>query len=226
MARRVEQRVSAALAWRRGSVAALALPGALILTGSLTLAAGLVALGLAISLLVAAQLRLRALLRQGVLNSQLNDLPVMTRYSKHLCSARRRHRLATAMRRTALDSHRAQGRDVVQWDRVRRVATELHALAEELDGASWVDPRTMLEIELLLCDGRLSPLLNPRISDAETDSTLLTIRFRLRTSAGSASPEPPNGRNIGRSTHGGLAAPRLLSGWLARYAPVKRRRVN
>ncbi len=226
MAGRGEQRVSAVLAWRRGSVAALILPGALVLIGSLTLAAGLVALGLAISLLVAAQLRLRALLRQGVLNSQLNDLPAMARYSKHLCSARRRHRLATAMRRTVLDSHRGQGRDVVQWDRVRRVAPELSALAQELDGAAWVDPRTMLEIELLLCDGRLSPLLNPGMSDAETDSTLVSIRFRLRTAAWRGSPEPSAGTKIGRSTDGGWAAPRLLSGWLARYAPVKRRRVN
>jgi hypothetical protein len=84
----------------------------------------------------------------------------------------------------------------------------------------------MLEIELLLCDGRLSPLLNPRISDAETDSTLLSLRFRLRTAPRSGSPGPSDGTKIGRSTDGGLAAPRLLSGWLARYAPVKRRRVN
>src|SRR5579864_4770828 len=218
------QRVVAILAWRRGSVMALGLSGILVTIGWLTLASGLVALGLAACLLGGSQLALQSALRECVLCSELTGLRVVARYRRRLCSAQHRRSLAAAAEAMALGSEQAKGCDFVQWDRVRRVAGELRALAKELEAVPSVDPRTILDVDRLLCDGRASPLLNPEMPDAETRGLLLSIRFRLQTATFGAASEPSGAPKMGRSTDGGLAAVRVPSGWLARHAPVNRRR--
>lgn len=50
------------------------------------------------------------------------------------------------------------------WDRVALVRCELVVLADELESADIVDPRTMIEIKTLLSSGRDSALLNDQIS--------------------------------------------------------------
>jgi len=52
----------------------------------------------------------------------------------------------------------------VLWDRVALVRCELVVLADELESADIVDPRTMIEIKTLLSSGRDSALLNDQIS--------------------------------------------------------------
>jgi hypothetical protein len=61
------------------------------------------------------------------------------------------------------------------------VRGELLAVAEELERAGALDPRTMAEIAGLISDGARSPLLNAAVPESELDVLLRRIRFRLAT---------------------------------------------
>jgi hypothetical protein len=70
---------------------------------------------------------------------------------------------------------------LVLWDRVALVREELLALADELESAATIDPRTMVEIHELLCSGRDSPMLNDQLPASALASAILCARFRLVT---------------------------------------------
>jgi hypothetical protein len=56
------------------------------------------------------------------------------------------------------------------------VRAELLALAEELEAAEHADPRTMVDLDHLLCDSHLSPLLNRAIPESELFVAVRSIR--------------------------------------------------
>jgi hypothetical protein len=211
--------VLTAVSWRRGSGGAAICAAALLAAGELPTELGLLALGFAVCLLLGSEIVLRCALPGCVLQSELSELPAVARYRRRLCSPRRRRSLAAALRRIAFDSSRANGPDFIQWERAGRVAARLHALAAELEAAPVADPRTLLELESLLCDGLTSPLINPAIPEEQLEPILRSIAYRVQTAA----PGHAAGSKIGTNTDGKPVLFRLLSGRLARH-PVKRRR--
>jgi hypothetical protein len=150
-------------------------------SGLLGIVRALVCLAIAVSIIASVEIALLCLLRKCALRPELADIPAVGRYRERLCSARTRLLLATSMRRTAQASPRAQISSYVLWDRVALVRDELLALADELESADTVDPRTIIEIRELLSNGRDSPLLNDRLPTAALVNTVRCARFRLAT---------------------------------------------
>jgi hypothetical protein len=123
----------------------------------------------------------RCFLRKCAACAELGEITAVARYRERLCSARSRRSLAGALRRTARDSPAARADPYVLWGRVALVRDELLALADELESAGAGDPRAMIEIKTLLCDGRDSPLLNDQLPAELLLSTVRCARFRVIT---------------------------------------------
>jgi hypothetical protein len=174
-------RISLLTAWRRGAAIAALSSLALVATGRLGMVAPLVGFGTAICVMGGAETARRCFLRNCALCPDLEEIAAVARYRETLCSARSRRRLATSLRSTTRDSQAAQASPYVLWDRVAQVRHELLALADELESANTVDPRTMIEIRNLLSDGQNSPLLNDQIPPAALVSTVRCARFRVAT---------------------------------------------
>lgn len=174
-------RISLLMAWRRGAVSAAVCSGALLATGVIGLIRALVGFGSALCVMGGVETALRCFLRECTLHPELAQIAAVARYRERLCSARSRCRLATWLRSTVRDSHAARSSPYVLWHRVALVSDELLALADELESADAVDPRTMIEIKRLLCDGQDSPLLNERLPAAAAGSAILSARFRVIT---------------------------------------------
>jgi hypothetical protein len=173
-------RISALVAWRRGCAVVVSLSGAALVAGLGTVGplAG-VAIGLGI--VVAIQASLHRFVDRCALRPELACIPAVARRRRRICCARRRRDFASSLRSLASASPRERKNPYVLWGRVSLVADELCALADELECADDVDPRTIRELDRLLCDGRDSPMLNPQLPVSELASTLLRIRFRLIT---------------------------------------------
>lgn len=135
----------------------------------------------AICMLGGAETARRCFLRKCAPCAELAEITAVARYRKGLCSARARRRLAGALRRTARDSPAARANPYLLWGRVSLVRDELLALADELESAGAGDPRAMIEIKTLLCDGRDSPLLNDQLPSELLLSTVRCARFRVIT---------------------------------------------
>lgn len=174
-------RISFLVAWRRGSAVGALSSGALLVSGWLGTGGPLTGLGIALWLLMSSEIALVCFVRRCALTPELAEIPAVARRRARLCSGRRRRALGAALRATALPSSRARYNDFVLWDRVPLVRDELLALADELESAETVEPRTMLDVNELLCNGVDSPLLNKRVPAAALVSVVRCIRFRLLT---------------------------------------------
>lgn len=183
-------RIALLRAWRRGGLASAVAMGALVGTGWLVPAAGLSGVALAALIAAAADLALRRFLLRCALDPDLARIGAVARYRQRRCSPRRRRQLATNLRETAVPSRHALKSEFVAWDRVDLVRAELLALADELEAAESLDPRTMLDLSRLLCDSGLSPLLNRSIPESELYVALRSIRYRLTGAPAGGEPAP------------------------------------
>jgi hypothetical protein len=132
-------------------------------------------------IMAGAHVSLQTFVGRCALSPELAGIPAVARRRRRLCSARKRRELGCALRSLVSASAWEKKNPYVLWDRVSLVADELVALADELEHAQGVDPRTIVEVDRLLCDGRDSPMLNPQLPASELDSALLRVRFRLLT---------------------------------------------
>jgi hypothetical protein len=174
-------RISALAAWRRGGGAGALASLGLLASGWLGTVGPLAGVGTGVCIVVGAEIALRRFLRKCTLRPELAEIPAVARCRDRLCSVRRRRQLARSVRSTAVTSPGAQASPLVLWDRVALVRDELLALADELESADTVDPRTMVEIHDLLCSGRDSPMLNDQLPTSALVSAVLCARFRLVT---------------------------------------------
>jgi hypothetical protein len=183
-------RIAFLTAWCRGAAVAAAASLALAVTGPLGVVAPLAGFAAAMCVLGGAEAARRCLLRRCAACGELAEIIAVARYRERLCSARSRRRLAGALRRTARDTPAARADPYLLWSRVALVRDELMALADELESASGGDPRAMIEIKTLLCDGRDSPLLNDQLPSELLLSTVRCARFRVITVSLKDSPGP------------------------------------
>ena len=176
------RRLARLAAWRGGSLAAGTAMVALAVAGVLAPAAGAVAAGTAVVLWSGAAVAGQVLLDELALRDDLADLPEVARARRRLVDPKRRREIARALRSIAVQ-RRVSRHDVVPVlvGRLGPVRGELLAVAEELEHARALDPRTMAEITGLISDGARSPLLNATVPEPELAVALRRIRFRLAT---------------------------------------------
>jgi hypothetical protein len=174
-------RISLLTAWCRGAAVAAVASLALAVTGPFGMVAPSAGFAAAICVLGGAETARRCFLRKCAPCAEFGEITAVARYRRRLCSARSRRRLAGALRRTARDSPAARANPYLLWSRVALVRDELTALADELESASAGDPRAVIEIKTLLCDGRDSPLLNDQPPPELLLSTVRCARFRVIT---------------------------------------------
>jgi hypothetical protein len=179
-------RISVFTAWRRGGALVASVSLAALAFGWLGMVGPLAGLGIAVAIIAGANVSLHRFAQRCSVRCELADIPAVARRRRSLCSSRRRRTLASSLRSLALPSRRERTNPYVLWDRASLVAEQLLALADELEPADNVDPRTILELDRLLCDGRDSPLFNPQRPASELASRLVWIRFRLITGCSGA----------------------------------------
>ena len=179
------QRLEALAAWSWGAVAAAATVGALTVGGELSPLPAAIALAVAIMLGSGAQLARQVLLEEWTLRDDLVEVPDVARARRRLVTDARRRETVSSLRAIAA-KRRVSRHDVAPMlvDRLGPVRSDLLAVADELERARVVDPRTMAEIAHLMTDGARSPLLNATVPERELAVALRRIRFRLETAAG------------------------------------------
>jgi hypothetical protein len=178
------RRLAALAARRRGALVAGAVMLPLALAGALVPPAAAVGVVAAIVLWSGAWVACQVLLEECVLRDDLAEIPEVARARAQLVAPERRREIARSLRRIAGQA-RASRHDVVPLlvDRVGPVRRELLAVAEEIERAPVLDPRTMAELAGLVHDGARSPLLNRAVPETELDAALRRIRYRLATAS-------------------------------------------
>jgi hypothetical protein len=178
----VTRRLAGLAAWRTGALAAGATTGALALGGLLAPVGAAVAAATAVVLWSGAWVAGRVLLDECVLRDDLTGIRQVARARRQLVCPKHRREVAGALRGIA-GQRRVSRHDVVPVlvGRLGPVRGELLAVADELERASALDPRTMAAIADLVSDGARSPLLNAAVPESELDVVLRRIRFRLAT---------------------------------------------
>jgi hypothetical protein len=176
------KRLATLAAWQRGPLGAAAAVAALALGGLLGPSATAVAAATAVVLCAGATVARHVLLDELALREDLADIPEVARARRRLVEPARRREIARALRAVAAQ-RRVSRHDVVPVvvARLGPVRGELLAVADELERARALDPRTMAEIAGLVTDGARSPLLNAAVPESELDVLLRRIRFRLAT---------------------------------------------
>src|SRR4051794_10456555 len=176
------RRLARLAAWQQAPLAAAAPLAALAVAGVLAPAAGAVAAVTAVVLCSGASLARHVLVDELALRDDLADVPEVARARERLVDAKRRREVAGALRGLAGQS-RVSRHDVapVVVGRLGPVRGELLAVAEELERAGPLDPRTIGRSARLISDGARSPLLNAAVPESELDVLLRRIRFRLAT---------------------------------------------
>ena len=167
-------------AWGWGALAAGLSAAALWAAGQLTDVAGGVAVATAVVLLAGAWVARQVVLDAWTLRDDLVGLPELAAARAHMVAEERRRKVARSLREIA--AQRSVPRHAVDPLLVTRLAPvrgELLAMAEELEHAPSLDPRTMAEITTLITDGARSPLLNAAVPEPELAIMLRRIRFRL-----------------------------------------------
>lgn len=174
------RRLTNAAAWQWGAVFAGAAVAVLALAGALQPSAAGVAAITAALLSGGAWAARQTLLDDFAMRDELAEIPEVARARRRLVEPKRRREIADALRRIATTG-RVSRHDVAPLviERLPPVRAELLALAEELERAPALDPRTVAEIAGLVTDGARSPLLNRAVPESELAVTLHRIRFRL-----------------------------------------------
>jgi hypothetical protein len=122
-------------------------------------------------------------------------------FSRDPVTDRRRRVLARWLRRTArrvpaTDPLR-RTHELLLYDRVAEVRSELNEIADMLDRFDGPDPTAATMLHDLLADGSQSPLYNPAVHVSELRATLYYARSRLATqesASESRAPTPSWGR--------------------------------
>jgi hypothetical protein len=169
--------------WQWGAVAGGIAVAALALAGALVAEAGVVGAVAAAVLAAGARVARQALVEELAGRDDLAGIPEVARARRRLVAPRYRREVAASLRRIAVEA-RTSRHDVapVVVERLAGpVRRDLLALAEELERAVVLDPRTMAEIAGLVHDGARSPLLNRAVPESELQVALRRIRFRLAT---------------------------------------------
>jgi hypothetical protein len=169
-------------AWRWGALAAGAMAVILWAGGRLESAAGAVAVAASVVLLFGAELVRHVALDQWMLRDDLRELPELAEARARLVDPAHRRAAAHSLREIA--AQRSVPRNAIAPPLLARLApvrADLIAVAEELERAQALDPRTMAEITGLMTDGARSPLLNADVPESELAVMLRRIRFRLAT---------------------------------------------
>jgi len=176
------RRLAALAARRRGALLAGAAMVPLALAGALVPPAAAVGAVTSIVIWSGAWVARQVLLEECVLRDDLAEIPEVARARAQLVAPERRREVARALRRIAGQA-RVSRHDVAPLlvDRVGPVRGELLAVAEEIERAPALDPRTMAELAGLIHDGARSPLLNGAVPETELDVVLRRIRYRLAT---------------------------------------------
>jgi hypothetical protein len=179
------RRLVALAARRRGALVAGVAMLPLALAGVLVPPAAAVGVVAAIVLWSGAWVARQVLLEECVLRDDLAEIPEVARARAQLVAPERRREIARSLRRIAGQA-RASRHDVAPLlvDRVGPVRRELLAVAEEIERAPVLDPRTMAELAGLVHDGARSPLLNCAVPESELEVLLRRIRYRLATAGG------------------------------------------
>jgi hypothetical protein len=177
------QRLASLAAWQWGALAGGAAVLALTLDHVLLGTAGIVGAVAAAVLAGGARVARLALVEELAMRDDLAAIPEIARARERLVAPRHRREVAASLRRIAGEA-RTSRHDVAPLVVERLVAPvrrDLLALAEELERAPELDPRTMAEIAGLVHDGARSPLLNRAVPESELQVALRRIRFRLAT---------------------------------------------
>jgi hypothetical protein len=177
------RRLASLAAWQRGALVGGVAVLALTLDHVLLGAAGIVGAVAAAVLAGGARVARMALVEELAMRDDLAAIPEIARARERLVAPRHRREVAASLRRIAREA-RTSRHDVAPLVVERLdapVRRDLLALAEELERAPRLDPRTMAEIAGLVHDGARSPLLNRAVPESELEVVLRRIRFRLAT---------------------------------------------
>src|SRR3954453_17268002 len=185
-------------AWRAGAIAAAAVVAALALAGALEPAPAALGVVVAVTIAVPAHLAREMRLEEWAARDDLAALPELAQARRRLVGdARRRegagalrpHEAAGSLRRIAAQ-RRTSRHDVppLLVGRLAPVRDDLLAVAEEVERAPALQPRTMVEITRLITDGVKSPLLNEAAPEGGLALLLRRIRFELATARDGVRP--------------------------------------
>jgi hypothetical protein len=177
------RRLASLAAWQWGAILGGVAVLALTLDHVLLGAAGIVGAVAAAVLAGGARVARLALVEELAMRDDLAAIPEIARARERLVAPRHRRDVAASLRRIAREA-RTSRHDVAPLVVERLdapVRRDLLALAEELERAPRLDPRTMAEIAGLVHDGARSPLLNRAVPESELELVLRRIRFRLAT---------------------------------------------
>ena len=175
-------------AWRWGAIASAVMSLGLAAAGLLVPAAAVTGVVAAVILGAGAELARTVVLDEWAVREDLGDVPELARARRRMVTDAQRRAMARSLREIAVQ--RSVPRSAVAPPLLSRIAPvrgELLAMAEELERAPRLDPRTMAELTGLITDGARSPLLNEAVPEPELAVLLRRIRFRMASgSAGSA----------------------------------------
>lgn len=134
----------------------------------------------------------RALVASLAVHREAYLLPEVQHYGEALATMESRRALARSIATLLRDASRSQP-TIVLTDRVIEQTPALAALGRALiEPGNVVEPTAVAACTQLLTDGRLSPLLNPALSQADLDRALghihAGISHRGRREAGTADP--------------------------------------
>jgi hypothetical protein len=174
-------------AWRWGAILSAVTSLALLADGLLIPAAAVIGVVAAVIMGAGAEVARNVVLDEWAVREDLAAVPELARVRRRMVTAAHRHAIARSLREIATQ-HSVPRTAVAPLllARVAPVRGELLAMAEELERAPSIDPRTMAELTGLITDGARSPLLNEAVPEPELAVLLRRIRFRL--ASGSAVP--------------------------------------
>jgi hypothetical protein len=177
-------RLAALAARGRGALVAGAAMLPLEAAGVLAPVGAAAGVAVAIMLWASARVTRQILVEEWLLREDLADVPEVAHARDRMVAPAHRREVAGSLRRIAGQA-RVSRHDVVPLlvDRVAPVRAELLEVAEAIERAPALDPRTMAEISGLVHDGARSPLLNGAVPESELEVLLRRIRYRLATTS-------------------------------------------
>ena len=131
-----------------------------------------------------AEVARNVLLDEWAVREDFGEVPELARARRRMVTDAQRRAMARSLREIAVQ--RSVPRTAVApllLARVAPVRGELLAMADELEHAPRLDPRTMAELTGLITDGARSPLLNEAVPEPELAVLLRRIRFRLASAS-------------------------------------------
>jgi len=201
-------------AWRWGAIASAVMSLGLAAAGLLVPAAAVTGVVAAVILGAGAELARTVVLDEWAVREDLGDVPELARARRRMVTDAQRRAMARSLREIAVQ--RTVPRSAVAPQLLARVAPvrgELLAMAEELERAPRLDPRTMAELTGLITDGARSPLLNEAVPDADyrdaLEARVKDVSGRIAAGVGREQGKAPTPPPAGPSAADLEAAARL-----------------